>query len=181
MNTCSKLILCALAFGLHFSHAAAQQPTVVKTNLLTNPSFENGMEGWSFAAHDKHGTVAVDTVEKHDGKNSIRIDNPAGDDSFLQQTVTVKPKTRYRLTGYLKTKDVVVKSTGASISLAGGFDRTEAFSGKQNWKKVSFEFDTGGMDTIKIGPRLGHYSSMAMGTAWFDDLQLIELGPSRKR
>ncbi|MBN8420051.1 MAG: hypothetical protein J0L73_14130 [Verrucomicrobia bacterium] len=113
--------------------------------------------------------------------NSIRIDNPAGDDSFLQQTVTVKPKTRYRLTGYLKTKDVVVKSTGANISLAGGFDRTEAFSGKQNWKKVSFEFDTGGMNTIKIGPRLGHYSSMAMGTAWFDDLQLIELGPSRKR
>lgn len=181
MNTPAKLVLSAAIIGLSLTQAAAQQPTVVKVNLFTNPSFEDGQTGWSFAAHGKHGTIAVDTVEKHDGKNSIRIDNPAGDDSFLQQTVTVKPKTRYRLTGYIKTKDVVVKGTGASISLAGGFDRTEAFTGKQNWKKVSFEFDTGGMDTIKIGPRLGHYSNMAMGTAWFDDLQLIEIGPSRKR
>jgi hypothetical protein len=181
MNTPAKLLLSAATFGVILTLAAAQQPTVTKANLLTNPSFEDGLNGWSFAAHEKRGTIAVDTVEKHDGKNSIRIDNPAGDDSFLQQTVTVKPKTRYRLTGYLKTKDVVVKGTGANISLAGGFERTEAFDGKQNWKKVSFEFDSGALDTIKIGPRLGHYSNMAMGTAWFDDLQLIEVGPSRKR
>ncbi len=181
MNTRSKLILCALAFGLHLGHAAAQQPTVVKTNLLTNPSFENGLEGWTLSAYQKRGTVAVDTVEKHDGKSSIRIENPSGDDSFLQQTVAVKPRTRYRLTGYLKTKDVVVKGTGATLSLAGGYEHTEAFSGKQNWKKVSFEFDSGAQESIKVGPRLGHHSSMAMGTAWFDELQLIELGPSRKR
>ncbi|MFC5457689.1 carbohydrate binding domain-containing protein [Prosthecobacter fluviatilis] len=181
MNTAAKLIVCAAAFGTLFALAAAQQPTVVKTNLLSNPSFENGLEGWTLSAYEKRGTVAVDTVEKHDGKSSIRIENPAGDDSFLQQTVTVKPRTRYRLTGYIKTRDVVVKGTGATLSLAGGYEHTEAFSGKQNWKKVSFEFDTGAQDSIKVGPRLGHHSSMAMGTAWFDELQLIELGPSRKR
>ena len=94
MNTAVKLIVCAAAFGLSLTQAAAQQPAVVKTNLFTNPSFENGLDGWSFAAHEKHETIAVDTVEKHDGNSSIRIDTPAGDDSFLQQTVNEKPKTQ---------------------------------------------------------------------------------------
>ena len=35
--------------------------------------------------------------------------------------IAVKPKTRYRLTGYIKTKDVLVKGTGATLSLEGGF------------------------------------------------------------
>ncbi|OYW28042.1 MAG: hypothetical protein B7Z47_06150, partial [Chthoniobacter sp. 12-60-6] len=94
VNTFARVTLLVAGVGVFFSLGRAQQPTVVKTNLLTNASFEDGLTGWSFAAYGKRGTVAVDTVEKHDGKNSIRIDNPAGDDSFLQQMVTVKPKTR---------------------------------------------------------------------------------------
>ena len=180
MKSSTKLLLIAATSALTAA-ALAQQSSTAKPNLLTNSSFEDGQNGWEFSSAHKQGSVTVDTVEKHEGKSSIRIENPAGDDSFLKQTVTVKPKTRYRLTGYVKTKDVVVKGAGATISLAGGFEHTEALSGKQSWKKVSFEFDSGAMNTIQIGPRLGHYSTMAMGVAWFDDLQLVEVGPSRKR
>ncbi len=160
---------------------AAQDSSTAKPNLLANFSFEDGQNGWEFSSNGKRGTVAVDTNEKHDGKNSIRIENPAGDDSFLKQTVKVKPKTRYRLTGYIKTKDVVVKGTGATLSLEGGFEHTKSIVGKTNWAKLSFEFDTGALDTVKVGARLGHHSSPAMGTAWFDQLSLVEVGPSQKR
>ena len=129
----------------------------------------------------KQGKIEVDTVEKRDGKNIVRIDNPVGDDSFLKQDVTVKPQTRYRFTGYIKTKGVVVKGNGATLSLAGGYENSEAKTGNNGWTKVSFEFDSAGAASVKVGPRLGHYHAKAIGAAWFDDLTLVELGPSRKR
>jgi hypothetical protein len=161
--------------------ASAQQASGGRPNLLTNPSFEDGQTGWDFSSWNKRGSLSVDTNEKHDGKSSIRIENPAGDDSFLRQAVAVKPKTRYRLSGYIKTQDVVVKGTGATLSLEGGFEHTESITGKKGWTKVAFEFDSGAADKIKVGPRLGHHSNMAMGVAWFDELSLVELGPSRKK
>lgn len=166
-------VLSALSFG--------QNASTAKPNLLTNPSFEDGQTGWEFSSYLSRGAVAVDEDEKRDGKNSIRIENASGEDSFLTQTVAVKPKTRYRLTGYIKTKDVVVKGIGATLSLEGGYEHTESIIGKKGWTKVSLEFDSGVLDSIKVGPRLGYHSNMAMGVAWFDDLSLVELGPSRKR
>jgi hypothetical protein len=161
--------------------APAQQASGGRPNLLTNPSFEDGQTGWEFSSWNKRGSVSVDTTEKHDGKSSIRIENAAGDDSFLRQAVAVKPKTRYRLSGYIKTQDVVVKGSGAVLSLEGGFEKTESITGKKGWTKVSFEFDSGASETLKVGPRLGHHQSQAMGVAWYDELSLVELGPSRKK
>ena len=173
-----------MAIIASFSAAAvtsAQESSTAKPNLLVNSSFEDGQNGWEFSSNGKRGVIAVDTIEKHDGKNSIRIENPAGDDSFLKQAIKVKPKTRYRFTGYIKTKDVVVKGTGATLSLEGGFEHTKSIVGKTNWAKVTFEFDSGALDTVKVGARLGHHSSAAMGVAWFDQLSLVEVGPSQKR
>lgn len=169
-------ILYSSAIGLV---AIAQQPTGGRTNLLVNPSFENGQEGWEFSSWNKQGVVAIDTDEKREGEACLRIQNPAGDDSFLRQTVTVKPQTRYRLSGVIKTDDVITKSTGATIALEGGFEKTESVTGRKSWKRVEFEFETGPLNQIKVGPRLGHNSSPATGTAWFDDLSLVELGPAR--
>ena len=160
--------------------ASAQEATGGgRPNLLINPSFEDGEKGWDFGSYAKHGTVSVDTNEKHHGKSSIRIENSAGDDSFLKQVIAVKPKTRYRMSGYIKTKDLVTKGAGATLSLGG--EGTVPIAVNKNWTKVTFEFDTGPSDSIMIGPRLGHNSAPVMGVAWFDELSLVELGPSRKR
>lgn len=169
------LALPALASGF----LTAQQG---RPNILKNASFEEGQKDWDFAAWGKKGQVSVDNEVHREGRSSIRIENPVGgDDSFLTQTVPVKPKTRYRLTGYIMTKGVLVKGTGATLSLFGGFEKTESITGDQRWKKVELEFETGPLDSVKIGPRLGHNSSMAAGVAWFDELELVELGPSRDR
>lgn len=178
----SRLLPAALLFGCSaFQSLPAQEASGGRQNLLKNGSFEEGQSGWDFTTHHKRGSATVNEAEKRDGKVSIFIENPAADDCFLKQQVAVKPKTRYRITAYIKTREVVGKGAGATISLEGGFEKTEVITGNKSWTKVSFEFDSGAADSIKIGPRLGHYSSPVMGKAWFDDVTLVELGPSRKR
>lgn len=171
----------AILLAITPTHSSAQEPSGGRPNLLANASFEQGQGSWEFKSHHTRGAATLDEAEKRDGKVSVLINNPAADDSFFKQTVTVKPKTRYRLTGYIKTKEVVGKGAGATLSLEGGFEKTEVITGNKGWTKVSFEFDSGAVTTIKVGPRLGHYSSPVMGKAWFDDLTLVELGASRKR
>lgn len=151
-------------------------------NLLANPSFEDDQTGWTFTSVNRRGTATVDTKESRDGKSSIRIENALEDDSFLKQTVTVKPLTRYRFTGWVKTKDVAPKVTdhsGAALSLDASFEHTESITGSKNWTEVSFEFDTGNVDSVRVGPRLGQRATA--GTAWFDDLSLVEVGPASRR
>jgi hypothetical protein len=176
MNASTILIAITLSGAIL---ASAQQASTAKPNLLTNPAFEDGQTGWELSS--KRGTVAIDPLEKHQGKNSARIDNPAGEDSYLKQAVAVKPKTRYRMTGYIKTKDIVGKGAGATLSLEGGYEATKPIVGNKAWTQVSFEFDSGAVDKVVVGVRLGYYSAPVMGTAWFDELSLVELGPSRKR
>lgn len=171
-------LLCSILVSTTFSQDAKGG----RTNLLANFNFENSMEGWEFSSWGKKGTVELDSVIKRGTTPSVRITNPTGDDSFCKQSVKVKVATRYRLSGYIRTKDVVVKGgQAASLSIEGGFEATESVKGTKSWQKFDLEFDSGALDVVKVGCRLGGHSSPAMGTAWFDDLKLIELGPSRKR
>jgi hypothetical protein len=161
---------CAPAF------AALEDGGGDKANLLVNPAFEAGDSEWNFSSWRKQGQFTVGGNLKYNGQASLRIDNVAEDDSFARQTVKVKPGTRYRMTGFIKTKDVNVKGTGASLAVEGKFEKTANVSGSQGWTKVSFEFDSGTRESVKVGPRLGHHGSLATGTAWFDDLTLVEVG-----
>ncbi|MDB6175872.1 MAG: dolichyl-phosphate-mannose--protein O-mannosyl transferase [Chthoniobacteraceae bacterium] len=167
------------------NHSVLAQESVKSDNLLTNGSFEKGIEGWTLNAHEKIGQVAIDEKEKHGSKPSLRLENPSGDDTFLKQTVTVKPNTKYRLSGYIKTKDVqTVKregKDGASLSVGGGFVKTPPIVKSKSWTKVTHEFATGAETEIEVGPRLGFFSALTTGTAWFADLSLDELGRTTTR
>lgn len=161
---------CAPAF------AALEDGAGDKANLLVNPGFDSGDAEWNFSSWRKQGQFAVDGNLVYSGHASLRIDNATEDDSFARQTVKVKPGTRYRMTGFIKTKDVNVKGTGATLAVEGKFEKTANVSGNQGWTKVSFEFDSGPRESVKVGPRLGHHGSLGTGTAWFDNLMLVEVG-----
>ncbi|MDZ4288483.1 MAG: carbohydrate binding domain-containing protein, partial [Prosthecobacter sp.] len=128
-----------------------------------NGSFEKGTEGWTIKSFQPGGTAEMDQAELRDGKPTLRISNPKGNDTFVNQKVTLKPNMRYRITGYIKTKDVVPDDRkdkdGASISISGGFETTERVQKTKPWAKVELEFESGGKTEMVIGPRLGQYHS----------------------
>ncbi|MFZ2277258.1 MAG: carbohydrate binding domain-containing protein [Prosthecobacter sp.] len=159
----------------------AAEPKGGRPNLLENAAFESAMTGWTVTSHENLGKVDLDKDVKRGETPSLRITNPGASDTFCKQIVKVKPGMRYRFTGYIKTKDVVVKGgQAANLSLDGTYERSPSLKGSESWRKVEFEFDSGPSDTVQVGCRLGGWFSMTTGTAWFDDLKLIEIGKSRK-
>ncbi len=183
-RTVVSLLAVSLLIGLLPELAWGQEATGKARNLLANASFEAGVEGWKFHAYGEQGKAAADPDEKRAGKPSVRIDNAQADDSFLTQKVTVKPGTRYRLSGWIKTKSVGMidpnSKNGASLAIEGGFQKTESIVKTSGWKRVTLDFVTGPETEIELGPRLGHHGAKVSGTAWFADLSLVELGAARR-
>jgi hypothetical protein len=167
--------------------STGQEPVAPPVNLLKNAAFENGMEGWASQTWGKDATIAIDPNETHAGHASVRIDHTTAADSSVNQTVFLKPSTRYRLTGWVKAKQVVKAegqrngAAGASLCILGGYQNTVFITDAKEWAHLSMDFTTGANQTdskgVKLGPRLGHYGKMVTGSAWFAEISLIELGP----
>ena len=174
--TVSLLILCG--------RSEAEQPAGLGPNLLQNADFERGTEGWKFQAwQDQVAKAVKDPQTGHHGKPSVRIDQPKPTDSALAQALTLKPRTRYRLEGWIKTSNVVKPDIakqrpgpeGASLTIMGNYQKTASVLGTHDWTRVMLDFVTAEKTDYRIGCRLGHYGKLVTGTAWFADVSLVEL------
>jgi len=119
--------------------------------------------------------------EAHSGERSIRLKvSDANKREFLEPrgaVCSVKPHTRYRLSGWIKTRAVErfarlelysYEYTYANvINTAASPDLT----GDQDWTRVEVELDSG--DQAYLMPRMLLHGP---GQAWFDDLLLEEIG-----
>ena len=157
-------------------------------SLLKNGSFET-LDGWY--NYSQNGTIAADTNVFFSAPSSLRI---SSDDTssydvgpFCRvaavQGVKLKPGTRYRLSGFLKLKDVKpVDSFGGADFLAGNraYPSDKDPYGTRDWHRFAYEFttpaDLDATKAIHIGPRL----IFASGTAWIDDIRLDEMDETRK-
>jgi hypothetical protein len=173
------LLVCSL-LALAAGAGQAQTTPAPDKNLLANGLFENGLEGWTVNANQKKGTAVIDDTEKHQGKPTVRVDSPEGDDVHVKQKVTVQPNTKYRLEGYIKTKNVEPlkreSKDGACLALEGGYQKSQIVSKSKGWTKVTLEFATGTQTEVELGARLGFYYNLVKGTAWFSELSLERVG-----
>jgi hypothetical protein len=174
--TVCLLILC--------SRSEAQQAVRSGPNLLQNADFEKGTDGWKFQAwQDRVAKAVKDPQVSHLGKPSVRIDQPKPTDSALVQALTLKPRTRYRLEGWIKTSNVVKPNIpkqrpgteGASLTVMGNYQKTASVLDTHDWTRVTLDFVTADKTDYRIGCRLGHYGKLVTGTAWFADVSLVEL------
>jgi alpha-N-arabinofuranosidase len=87
--------------------------------------------------------------------------------------VPVRPFSRYRLTGWIRTEDLTATTgLGALFNLHGMEGaRSEPLTGTHDWNQVSFEFDTGDNDAVQVNCLFGGWGR-ATGRAWCDDLSL---------
>ncbi|MEX8518117.1 MAG: hypothetical protein AB3X44_06350 [Leptothrix sp. (in: b-proteobacteria)] len=176
------------AAGLCGSALAAGPLCQAPDNLIRNPGFEvkapgsaGVPKGWEFQSPRNTALGNWDAVESRSGRYSLRIDtlwNQPEDAGWLQ-SVDAPLHTPIYLSGWIKSDDVKSlqpDGPGATVSVLGRWDQPAATLGTTDWHHVGMSFLT---DTspLQVSARLGFWSGVATGTAWFDDLALVPLKP----
>jgi len=158
--------------------AAMAQP-VTPPGMIQNPSFEEGAgdkpTGWERATYGGNGELKY--VEGgRTGKKCVMISSESGADIGWLTSVAVKPRTEYRLTGWIKTENVEStgerQAKGALLNLHNMQPlQSPAVTGTKDWTKVEIAFNSGENSTVEINCLFGGWG-LAKGKAWYDDLQL---------
>jgi len=170
------------AMGTFSRVGARPQTQASASKAIVNPSFEemDGKlpKGWRTINWQARAVFAVDDSLAHTGKRSVKISSADGADASFQAVVSVKPYSKYKLSGWIKTQDLKPgTSKGALINLHAMDIMTKAVSGTLDWTRVEVEFDTEASDAVSVNCLFGGWGR-ATGTAWYDDVQL-ELISSR--
>jgi hypothetical protein len=161
-------------------------PAIKKKNLLQDGSFE--AEGapawttWTWRMKPENASI-VDKAARH-GERAAQFEATESDDVLYKQTVAVKPKTRYLVSGWTKTENAEIlekdATAGANLSLFGTSERSgPKIVGTNGWTYLSFTFDSGDRESVEVAARMGNAASTVTGKVWFDDLCVVEL-PDRK-
>ena len=170
------VLISAGSSSLAVSGAGQMKPA--GANIIVNPSFEDMdgalPKGWFQATHQGRGVFEIDAAAAHSGGRSAKISSAEGGDLSWSTVVPVKPYSKYRLSGWIKTLDVkpLGRARGALFNVQG-FDplQTRPFVGTQGWTRVELVLDTEANDALQINGLFGGWGR-ATGTAWFDDVVL---------
>jgi len=169
------VIFMVLLFS-NFFFPAALKP---EKQVIKNPSFEEIKDtrpaGWRPVSYQKEASFEVDKAARS-GNNSVKISSVSGADASWSTVVQVNPFSEYRLTGWVKTKDI--KSIGGKGVLLNihGIEKlqTRALTGTNDWTKLELVFDTELNDSLQINCLFGGWGKVT-GEAWFDDITLTYL------
>ncbi len=179
----------AWKFGTIRGDAVLRQPEYLtpersSANLLAGGSFEGEAVGkWSLRSwRGSCDAFAIVIDASHSGTTSAILRSATADDALIWQKVDVKPGVQYLLSGWVKTENVIIDqeggTMGANLCVEDGLKTSRSLEGTNSWTYLTVIFNSGDKATIEVEARLGNHGSVAMGTAWFDDLVLIEI-PNR--
>ncbi len=158
---------------------AASPDASMPEGVIKNPSFENGdnenVEGWhSRWTWDHTGVKLTWDTNAVSGKRSVKISSDTLVDAQWHQKLVVKPYSRYRLSGWVKTAGVEPGTGGGAMVCADTFHgiiSSRPLTGTHGWTNITVEFETEYSDAIEILCVLG-LQGQSLGTAWFDDIAL---------
>ncbi|GGP91372.1 chitinase [Streptomyces pseudogriseolus] len=154
-------LVSALALALPL--AGAGQASAADVNNAKNAGFESGLSGWTCSANS--GSVVSSPV--HAGSAALKA-TPAGQDNArCSQTVSVRPNSTYRLTGWVQGGYAYLGVTGT-----GTTDVSTWTPDSSSWKQLSTSFSTGSTTTSVTVYTHGWYGQQPY---YVDDLSV--LGP----
>lgn len=189
-SICTVVLLSSLFVGLPYVTANASKDTQKVT--VQNYSFESVKD--KKAKHwDMPSNSYISSTNPKDGSKCLKIKSNSNDFICVTQTVKLKPNTGYKLTGYIKGKDITgvyntdentgVKTyfhNGANITI-GNSNQVHVIDNYNNWKsgtfgwtKVTVYFETTSVTEADIQCRLGHGWACSRGTAYFDKISITE-------
>ena len=151
-------------------------------NLGFEFSLNNKASGWSFYSFnsnpDTNSISMSESSTKHSGLRSVSIlSNQASNYAFLYKDITVVPNTNYRVSTWVKTRNISGGTTGANLSVRYGSTTVTSPSvldADTEWRQVYVDFNSGNNSSIRINCKLGDLSGFVTGTAWFDDVTVQE-------
>lgn len=176
------VLVLVIAAAIIISSFVGFQPKGV--NLIKNGDFEDVQNGLPVDWYTESYTSGVDFSVQPDGYdgNSVKIVSNNYNDARFVQKVSVNPNAIYRLSAWVKTEDVQAK-TGvdqnkgcANVSVMEMFYISQTLSGDSEWTRIDFYGQTGaGQRSILVAMRLGFYSGDSKGTAYFDNVELVQV------
>ena len=180
MITHLKYIHTPLLLAILFTLTTTLQSTALQsnTNLLPNPSFEennnNQISGWQFFAwRGKQNANPSITNHARTGKQSLTIQSNKGTDAAWHTFVNVKPHTVYKLSGWIKTKNIK-GAVGALLNIQNMQTvKTPPVTGTKDWTHVSTIFRSTNITRLQINCLYGGWGR-STGQAWFDDISLTQ-------
>ncbi|MFD8523059.1 chitinase [Streptomyces capillispiralis] len=152
-------LVSALALALPL--AGAGQASAADVNNARNAGFEAGLSDWTCSANS--GTTVSSPV--HAGTAALKA-TPAGQDNArCAQTVTVRPNSTYRLSGWVQGGYAYLGVTGT-----GTTDVSTWTPDSGSWKQLSTSFTTGSSTTSVTVYTHGWYGQAAY---YVDDLSVF--------
>lgn len=143
----------------------------------------NDVPYWSAGNQRFSNALCFYDSEAHDGTKSLCISADGFAVGQWTNKVNLRPWSRYRFTGWIKTENVVgeKENSGAGFVLTNIGADEGFFVGDNDWRKVAYEFETGDNDCTNLICMLGgeDRGARAKGKAWFDEMS-FELLSSEK-
>jgi hypothetical protein len=170
--TCAFFLLAGPSLSL------AQEPV----NLVVNPSFEQGTQGWAdFWSREKGmGKAEIVPSPVHSGTRALKVQYSGSHDwSFSQaQPFPVQPGEIYAFSGWVKCEDMAgqgqlsVVTRDAQNQVLDWMWGLKSTSGNHDWQKLSGRFVVPrGCATVEF-----RITGEGSGTSYWDDLDLEKAG-----
>jgi mono/diheme cytochrome c family protein len=162
--------------------AAAAEPASNQSgqaqNLIADPGFStNSLVPWTLRAYktERPGTVELSiSPGGRNGGTALKISSPFTADVGAGANIAVKPHTRYRFGGWVRTENLKDRGgKGAMFNLHGG-NASNGISGTRDWSELSIEFHSGDKSEVLLHCLFGGFGG-GIGTAWYDDLFLYQI------
>jgi DUF1680 family protein len=154
---------------------SAAEP-LLPVGMIRNASFEesNNNEPVGWERRTWRGEGEFQYVEGgHNSKHSVMISSQKGGDLSWTTHVIVKPNSKYKLSGWIKTENLDAGTgKGALLNLHNIQPlQTPSVIGTKDWTQVELEFDSGDNKSVQINCLFGGWG-LSTGKAWYDDMQL---------
>ncbi|MGI6172841.1 MAG: glycosyltransferase family 39 protein [Christensenellales bacterium] len=153
-------------------------PSHAEGNLLANGGFEDGEISWLRDMWNGDTGVSYLAISEgaYSGKYCAMVENVDLNDARYVQEVSVQPDTLYRISCMVRAEGCGEDAKGANISVKGTFASSESVYDTGNgWTKLELYGITGEKQTsLTVMARVGGYSSVNTGKAWFDDFEMYE-------
>ena len=149
--------------------------------LLQNGGFDGGSDAqgvpdhWSMAVYGAQPVLSLDEPAPGLAGHSLRVESDVESDTAIYQDIRVRPSGWYRLSGWVRTRDLVGSTAiyGALCACRGPapFRHSPNRSGTSGWRREEITFRAPETGWLRVAAFFVGFGK-GTGTVWFDDLRL---------